>query len=147
MATARSVSDEQRRQMISEAAYFLAERRGFHGGDPVADWLRAEAEVSAMLGEAQGIADRLEERLATLNRRLKTARRKLATMKAEAREEWEREVERFSEQRDRLQRRLADFRRRGVEAGEKTREQLEKARAEAADLLRRLEQRLERARE
>ena len=32
------------RQMIQEAAYFRAERRGFVGGDPVADWLAAEAE-------------------------------------------------------------------------------------------------------
>lgn len=145
MTTARSVSDDQRRQMIAEAAYYLAERRGFDGGDPVADWLQAEAEVNAMLGDTQGIVDRLEERLATLNRRLKSARRKLATLTAEAREEWEEELEKFSEQRDRLQEKLADFRRRGAEAGEKARQQLEKARAEAAELLRRLELRLDRA--
>ncbi len=32
---------------ISEAAYFHAEHRGFKGGDPVADWLAAEAEINA----------------------------------------------------------------------------------------------------
>ncbi len=32
---------------IAEAAYFHAEHRGFYGGDPVADWLAAEAEIKA----------------------------------------------------------------------------------------------------
>jgi hypothetical protein len=41
-----------RRQMIQEAAYFRAEKRGFQGGDPVADWLAAEAEIDAL---ARGI--------------------------------------------------------------------------------------------
>jgi hypothetical protein len=35
--------------MVAEAAYFRAERRGFTGGDPIKDWLEAEAEVSAFL--------------------------------------------------------------------------------------------------
>jgi len=33
--------------LIAEAAYFHAEHRGFVGGDPVADWLAAEAEIKA----------------------------------------------------------------------------------------------------
>jgi hypothetical protein len=41
-----------RRQMIAEAAYFRAEKRGFQGGDPVTDWLAAEAEIDAL---ARGI--------------------------------------------------------------------------------------------
>ena len=40
---------EQRHCMIAEAAYYRAERRGFDGGDPVADWLDAEAETEALL--------------------------------------------------------------------------------------------------
>jgi hypothetical protein len=39
------------RQMIEEAAYFLAEKRGFSRGDPVADWLAAEAEIDALLAK------------------------------------------------------------------------------------------------
>lgn len=31
-----------RTQMIAEAAYYLAEKRGFSGGDPMLDWLNAE---------------------------------------------------------------------------------------------------------
>jgi hypothetical protein len=32
---------------IADAAYFHAEHRGFKGGDPVSDWLAAEAEIDA----------------------------------------------------------------------------------------------------
>ena len=38
-----------RQSMIAEAAYYLAEQRGFDGGDPVADWLEAEAEIDAII--------------------------------------------------------------------------------------------------
>jgi hypothetical protein len=43
------VTAEQRRRMIAEAAYFRAQRRGFEGGDPMEDWLAAEADVERML--------------------------------------------------------------------------------------------------
>jgi Protein of unknown function (DUF2934) len=38
-----------REEMISVAAYFRAENRGFGGCDSLADWLAAEAEIDAML--------------------------------------------------------------------------------------------------
>jgi hypothetical protein len=44
------VTAEQLRQMIAEAAYFRAQRRGFQGGNAVDDWLAAEAEVEHALG-------------------------------------------------------------------------------------------------
>lgn len=34
-----------REQMIAEAAYFRAERRGFAPGNEMSDWLQAEADV------------------------------------------------------------------------------------------------------
>lgn len=37
--------------MVAEAAYYIAQRRGFVGGDAVADWLAAEAQVDAKLKE------------------------------------------------------------------------------------------------
>ena len=40
---------EERGQMIAEAAYFKAERRGFVGGDPLQDWLEAEADIDRIL--------------------------------------------------------------------------------------------------
>lgn len=51
--TSRStdVSAEQRHQMIAEAAYLRAERRGFSLGDPLDDWLAAEQEIDTLLSE------------------------------------------------------------------------------------------------
>ncbi len=48
-ATQKKSTSEQRNQMIAEAAYFYAEKRGFFGGDPMDDWLAAEAEIDSML--------------------------------------------------------------------------------------------------
>jgi len=44
-----------REEMISVAAYFRAEHRGFGEGDPLADWLAAEAEIDAMLNNREDI--------------------------------------------------------------------------------------------
>lgn len=43
------VSHEERWRMVAEAAYYIAQRRGFVGGDALADWVAAEAEVDAKL--------------------------------------------------------------------------------------------------
>ncbi len=45
----QSITAEMRHQMIAEAAFFISQRRGFQGGNPVADWLKAEAEIDARL--------------------------------------------------------------------------------------------------
>ena len=37
-----------RAHRIAEAAYFLAQQRGFSDGDPVQDWLEAERMIDAM---------------------------------------------------------------------------------------------------
>ena len=44
-----SITAEQRRHMIAEAAYFRAQHRGFRGGDPDRDWMEAEIEIDARL--------------------------------------------------------------------------------------------------
>lgn len=44
-----SISNEARYQMIAEAAYHRAERRGFEPGREVEDWLAAEQEVDRLL--------------------------------------------------------------------------------------------------
>jgi hypothetical protein len=51
-ASVPTVSAEQRRGMIAEAAYRRAERRGFDGGDPVADWLESEREVDVLMSRS-----------------------------------------------------------------------------------------------
>ncbi|MBK6396063.1 MAG: DUF2934 domain-containing protein [Betaproteobacteria bacterium] len=40
----------ERRQMVAEAAYYRAERRGFAPGSEVEDWLEAEAQIRVRLG-------------------------------------------------------------------------------------------------
>lgn len=42
---------EHHHEHVAVAAYFHAEHRGFIGGDPVADWLAAEAEIDAALNK------------------------------------------------------------------------------------------------
>jgi Protein of unknown function (DUF2934) len=44
-----------RQEMVSVAAYFRAENRGVGGGDSLADWLSAEAEIDAMLKNRKDI--------------------------------------------------------------------------------------------
>lgn len=45
------VTLEERYKMIAEAAYFIAEKRGFSGGDMAEDWRQAEAQIDEMLRE------------------------------------------------------------------------------------------------
>ena len=48
---AHPVSLDERRSMIAEAAYYIAEQRGFATGDAMADWLAAEAMVDHTIAE------------------------------------------------------------------------------------------------
>jgi len=45
------MTGQSREDMIQTVAYFNAEKRGFTNGDPVQDWLMAEALVDKMLSE------------------------------------------------------------------------------------------------
>ena len=44
-----AITAEERSQMIAEAAYYRAEKRGFDPEGQVQDWLEAESEVDAIL--------------------------------------------------------------------------------------------------
>jgi hypothetical protein len=48
-----ALSGAMRDQMIAEAAYYLAERRGFAPGYELADWLAAEGEIDRALESAR----------------------------------------------------------------------------------------------
>lgn len=48
---ALGITPEERYRMIATAAYYRAEKRGFVGGDPVQDWLEAEAEFTKLIGK------------------------------------------------------------------------------------------------
>lgn len=45
----RRYTDEERHGMIAESAYYRAKQSGFQGDLALDDWLRAEAEVDALL--------------------------------------------------------------------------------------------------
>jgi hypothetical protein len=91
---------DERRRMIEERAYFRAERRGFVGGDPVADWLEAEAEVDRMLAQ-QGAAgkpgpiEQFEAQLKEWDEEIRRLVRKARGAKAEARAELERDLDKL----------------------------------------------------
>lgn len=49
-AAGGTVGHSERARMISEAAYFIAQRRGGHG-NPEADWLTAEKQIDQALAQ------------------------------------------------------------------------------------------------
>jgi hypothetical protein len=52
---AASVSFEERHNLISTAAYYLAERRGFFPGAELNDWLEAETQIDSLLNNTEVI--------------------------------------------------------------------------------------------
>lgn len=48
-----AISEEERRRMISENAYYRAQQRGFNGGQAMDDWLAAEREINRLLPSPQ----------------------------------------------------------------------------------------------
>jgi hypothetical protein len=45
------VPAEQRRNYVEVAAYHIAERRGFAPGNPLEDWVKAEAEIDRLIAD------------------------------------------------------------------------------------------------
>ena len=141
MSSEQKVTGRQRQQMIAEAAYFKAERRGFSGGDAMRDWCEAEAEIDAQLRgpEDLQLVERVEEALESAAKRLAPVRRKLARLSSEARGEWERDIDKLAALRDTLTPKLVELKAQGEQAGRKLREQSERIRDEIVDLVQRLE--------
>ena len=50
-AAKTSGNGKERLALIEQTAYFIAEKRGFVGGDPEQDWLLAEKQVDKLLKE------------------------------------------------------------------------------------------------
>lgn len=44
-AHCRRLTDDQKFDLIADAAYFLAQRRGFAAGGELSDWLEAERQI------------------------------------------------------------------------------------------------------
>ncbi len=49
----QTVSAETRSRMIAEAAYYIAEKRGFIHGHHDADWAQAEKQIDALLAKSK----------------------------------------------------------------------------------------------
>jgi Protein of unknown function (DUF2934) len=137
MTVPRKVSMGQRRQMIAEAAYFLAEKRGFDRGDPAEDWYAAERAVHARLREleAQHVLGALDEALSGATRGLAALKRRLSGVSLEARAELQKDADRLGELRDTLKLRLGELKERGERAGRRLREEGEALAVELRELL------------
>jgi hypothetical protein len=140
MSVQHRMGSERRRKMIAEAAYFRAERRGFIGGDPVADWIAAEREVDASLASSDidSFIRRLESQVDAASARLQEMRRNVAVHKDKARVEWKKEIEHLAELRDAFAEKLARMRRRGERVGQRARREAEKLHDELAEAVHRL---------
>lgn len=134
------VSEDERRQMIAEAAYFRAQRRGFSPSDSVADWIEAEAEVDERLrrSEQADLLECVEEGIATATKRLSSMKRQASTVAAGARARLQRDVAELGELRDALRAKAKELRAEGARAGELAVHQAERAWHELADAMRRL---------
>lgn len=137
MESAHGKHPKSRHERIAEAAYFRAERRGFEGGDPVADWIDAEREVDAALdrGQVAPLIDRFEAQVEAAQAKLKTLSRRAAHLKEETRARREEDLKRIRTLKGKLEKRLAQLRAQGEHAGEHVKEQAEKLRAELGELL------------
>jgi len=102
---------ERRHQMIATAAYYRAECWAFRDGDPVADWLEAEAEIDRMpeqsllsTRQAQVTAqhaflDRLEMELRGFDAKLGQLTDKAQRAKRTVRAKYKKQVEALAEKR------------------------------------------------
>lgn len=129
------VTPEERQKMIEEAAYFRARERGAEGGDPVADWVQAEADVDARLEQMEHNAflGRLEERLASAGDALAAMKKTIARKRSAARAEWQEELEKLVSLREKFELKVDDVRARGREAGNRLRKQAEELAEEISE--------------
>lgn len=127
MESSQDTGSKDRRERIAEAAYLRAEKRGYRSGDSVADWIAAEHEVEAQLRrrEHHRLLDELESQLAIASNKLKTLRKRVLSLTAEACKEVEQDVQKLAKLRDALEKRLHEARDQGAEASHKARQHAE----------------------
>ena len=126
---------QRRQRMIEEAAYFRAQRRGFVGGDPVADWLEAEAEVDRRLeqeasGQGPGPIEQFEAQLAALDKEMRRLMGKAREVGTEMCTEIESELEKLRPLRAAAEEQLGDLRERSAEAWDEMKKGVHSARHE-----------------
>jgi hypothetical protein len=133
------VAPEERHRMIAETAYFLAQERGFTGGDLVSDWIEAERRVDRNLRAlaTARMVERLESGVATAAKTLGVLKRRVSTLAASARSEFNADVDKLDALKITLRSKLDELRERGDQAGEKALHQTEKVWTELSDALQR----------
>lgn len=134
-----SVTPEKRYQMIAEAAYFRAEKRGFVMGDAAQDWLEAEAEICGILQEPkengegsrasakQSFQQKLEAQLKEWDAKLDDLKAKALETKDEIRAEYEKQFDVLAGKRAAAQAKLQELRLRTDDAWEDLKGGTEKA--------------------
>jgi chromosome segregation ATPase len=138
-------SPGKRYQMIAEAAYFQAEHRGFRDGDPVNDWLQAEAEIARLSLSPEGGEPKPSKKVVfqeTLEAQLKEWDAKLEVLKAmaskataEARAEYEGQLEALAAKRVRAQEKLKELRERTEDVWEDLKAGVDKTWAEIGNAI------------
>jgi hypothetical protein len=134
------VTPEERHRMIAETAYFLAQERGFTGGDPVSDWIEAERRVDRQLWAVATarMVERLESGIPAAAKKLGALKRRVSTLAASARSELNADVEKLDALKRTLRSKLDELRERGDQVGEKALHQAEKVWTELSDTLQRV---------
>jgi uncharacterized protein (DUF3084 family) len=138
MGEVSGVAAARRQSMIREAAYFRAERRGFVGGDPVNDWLEAEAEIDRMLdeeaagGDSRGFGpiEQFEAQLAALDQEMRRLMGKAREAGSDIRIEIESELEKLRPLRANAEEKLGELRERSAEAWDEMKKGVHGARHE-----------------
>lgn len=128
------ITREQRYQMISDAAYFRAEKNGF-SGDAAQHWIAAESEVDRALlqsgqlepGPKQLLQQKLEAQLQDLDALYETIKLQASLGKAELRTELEKQMEALSHKRHTTQVKLHELSKRTEGAWEDLKDGTEKA--------------------
>jgi hypothetical protein len=139
------VAPEERHRMIAETAYFLAQERGFTGGDPVSDWIEAERRVDHQLFAlaTARMLERLESGVATAGKNLGVLKRRVSTLAASARTELSADVDKLDGLKRSLRTKLDELRERGDQAGEKALQQAEVVWKELSETLQRVTARMQ----
>ncbi len=140
------VTPKQRYQMIAEAAYLRAEKRGFIGGDVTDDWLKAEAEIDRILqppsktdGEEmttkQAFLQKLEMQLKEWDARFEELKGKAKKAKAEIRADVERQIAFIADQRAAAHEKMLELRQRTENTWEELKSGMEKTWRDLHDTL------------
>ena len=145
-----TVTPEQRYQMIAEAAYFHAERRGFVGGDPGLDWAEAEAEIDRLLqspwrpgmepqvSAKEAFQNRLEAQLKEWDTLLDELKAKASDAGSELRLDYEKQLDVLGAKRAALQTKALELRKRTEDVWEDLKSGTEKAWDDMRDALNRI---------